>query len=147
MTRQPAIQLGIISLMTVDAKAHFEIHRHQAVRLLDISMACGAIDPRFDVRLMVELHVVGNVKNPHPRDRRFRIQAPSLFHDLGMLGNNVLVAEKAFAYLRNPRMVRPLHKRVTEATVDFFHPRMDSVAKINGLLRPQISLRIEVIEI
>ena len=58
-----------------------------------------------------------------------------------------MVAEKAFAYLRNPRMRGTLHKRVTEATVDFFHPRMDSVAEINRLLRPQNSLRIEVIEI
>ncbi len=58
-----------------------------------------------------------------------------------------MVAEKAFAYLRNPRMRGTLHKRVTEATVDFLHPRMDPVAEINRLFRPDGAQGIEIIEI
>ena len=73
MTRQPAIQLGIISLVTADAKPHLKIHRHQAVHLLYISMAFDAIDPRFDMALMVEFYMVGDVIDPHPGDRRFRL--------------------------------------------------------------------------
>jgi hypothetical protein len=64
-----------------------------------------------------------------------------------MLGNNVLMAEKAFTYLRNPRMMRPFHERVTKAAVDFFHPGMDPVAEIYGLFRPNGALRVEIIVI
>ena len=57
-----------------------------------------------------------------------------------MCGNNIVMTKETFFHGWNPGIWGPFHEGMTEATVDLFHPRMDPVAEINWLLRPNISL-------
>ena len=46
---------------------------------------------------------------------------------------DVVVAEEAFLYGRQPGILRTRNIRVAEAAVDLLHPRMDPVAESYGL--------------
>ena len=87
--------------MAVDTKAHFEILADKTVHFLHLAVAILTIKPGFEMGLMVEFHVVGDIKNPNPGHRRFCFQMPSFFHDLRMLRDDVLVAIEAKIHRRD----------------------------------------------
>jgi len=147
VARQPAVQLSVKALVASDTKLHFEFHRNQAVILLHIPVTFDTIDPHLKVWPVIEFHMVRNIIDPHPGYGGFRLQMPPLLYDLGMLGNDVLVAEKTFAHLRNPGVMRALPVRVTEPAVDFLYPGVNSMAEINGLPGPDLAFRIKIVEI
>ena len=96
-------------------------------------MACGAIDLISNVGLMLEFHVVRNIENPHPWHGCLRIEMPSFLHNLGVLGNDISVAEEALGHRRNPSILRAVDKRVTESATDFLVTGMDPMAEIDRL--------------
>jgi hypothetical protein len=147
MARQPAIELGVSLLMTIDTKSHLEIHLDQTIHLFYIPMALGTIDPLLDVPLMIELNVVGYIKDSNPGDRNLFFEMGPQLLDLWMLGNNVFVAEQAFPHCRNPCLSGSLHKGMTEPATDLLDSCVNPVAKIDRLFWTDGSMGINIKEI
>ena len=144
MTRQPAVQLGSHLFMTVDAKFHLEVHRHETVHFLDLAVAVGTVEPGPDVGAVVEFHVVGHIIDAHPGNGGFGFQMPPLLYELGMVGDDVLVAVEALAHRRDPGVVRPVHIGVAEAAANFLYPGVNPMAEINRLLWAGGPVRIKI---
>ncbi len=100
MTCKPAVKLSFVFPVAADAKPHLEFHTLQTIHGLHVPMASAAIKLSPDVPLMVKLNVIRQIKDPHPLHGLPGIQMFPLIHDLRMMGNNVLVAEKTFTHLR-----------------------------------------------
>ena len=147
MTRQPAVQLGIELLMTGDTKLHLKFHRHQSIHLLYFSVTVHTIDFSLDMGLVVEFYMIGYVIHPHPGDGGFGFQMPSLLHDLGMVGNNVLMTEETFTDLGDSSIMRAVNKGMAKSTVDLLHPGMNPVAEIDGLLGPYGLLGVKIVKV
>lgn len=142
MTRKPAIQLGVHLLMTSNAKSHLEVHFDQPIHPFHVSMADNAIDLFPDVRLMIELDVVSDIIDPHPRHRRLGLIMPTLLHDLRMQPNDIVVAIQTLLDGRDPSVLGIIHPGVTEAAIDLLDTRVDTVAEIYGLLGSYASLGV-----
>lgn len=147
MTRQPAVHLGAHLLVAIDAKAHFEILADQTVHFFHLAMTILAVKPRFEMRPVVEFHMVRNVKNPNPGHRRLRFQMPPLLHDLGVLGNDVLVAIETKVHGRDSGVMRPFDIGMTEAAVDLLDAGMHPMAEKNRLNRTDPLTGGKIIEI
>jgi hypothetical protein len=147
VTRQPAIQGCILLLMTVYTKGHLEVHLHQPVVALHLAVARSAVNPRPDVWLMVEFHMIGDIVNSHPGHRGLRVEMPSFLHDLRMLGNDVRVTEKTECHSRDSCILRSVHIRMAEPAVDLLHPRMNAMAEIDRLLRSKPLFRVDVVKV
>jgi hypothetical protein len=70
-----------------------------------------------------------------------------LLNDLGMLGNDVIMAEEALLHRRNSGIWGPFRKRMAESAVDLLYPGMHPMAEEDRLLNPDVPLRIHVIKI
>ena len=144
---QPAVQLGVHLSVAIEAKAHFEILPDKPVHLPHLPVAIFAIETGSQVRPMVEFHMVGHIENPDPRHRYFRFQMPPFLQNLGVLRNDVLVAEETDAYGRDSGVGRTFPKRMAEAAVDLLDPRVNPVAEENRLNRADPPVREIIIEI
>jgi len=92
---EPAVNLSIFLLVTVDAELHLKVHGPQPVHGLHLSMAVRAIElAPYDVRLVVELDMVRYVINLDPGHGHFVVIVFSFFHKLRMLRDDILVAKK-----------------------------------------------------
>ena len=148
MTRQPAIQLRVHLAVAVDAKPHLEIQRPQPVHGFYISVTLDTIQAGpFDMGDVIEKD---EIRDPVGTDPRYGFFLPVMFlllNDLGMVRNNVLMAEEALFQGRDPGMSRSFHKGMAEAAVNLLHPGMNAVAEINRLLRAKPSLGIIIEEV
>ncbi len=147
MTRQPAVQLSLLSLVAFDAETHLKFDRHQTIHLFHISVADRAVDSTGDMPLMVELNMVRHVGDPDPRDWPLGFVMRFHAEDLGMLRNNIPVTIKAFLHRRNPRVSGSVRIGMTEPAADLLYPCMDPVAEINGLFGAEPSTRINSVKI
>ncbi len=148
MARQPAVKLSFSLLMTIDAKAHFEIHALKPIELSDISVTSHTVDlPPVHMGQVLELDVVRNKEDSDPGNRVLRIQVLLFFHYLRVSRYDVFMTEKALLHLGQSRMLRPLDIGVTKATIYLLHSRVHPVAEIDGLLRTDFLIRIEIVEV
>ena len=67
MARQPAIDVGLFLPMAFHAKSHFKLLALDAVHGLDVPMALLTGNFFFDVPLVIEQHVFGQVIGLDPR--------------------------------------------------------------------------------
>lgn len=143
MTGQPAVELSLPFSVAFYAKTHLKIDGDEPVLSFNVAVALLAVDfvPAY-VRLMTEEDIIRREENPNPGDRFLHLKVLELLQNLRMLGNDVLMAEKTFLHRRESRILRALHKGMTETAVDFFHACMDAVAERNRLLRPDRPARI-----
>jgi hypothetical protein len=147
MTGHPAVQLGVELLMAGDTKLHLKFYRHQAVHLFYFSVAVRTIDLSIDMGPVVEFYVIRYIVDPHPGDGGFGFPMPFLLHDLGMEGDDVLMAEETFADFGDPGIMRAVHKGMAEATVNLLHPGVNPMAEINRLLRPDGLIGVKIIKV
>ena len=148
MTRQPAVQLGVPLPVAANAKSHFKIYRTQSIHILHFTMTLRTVQPGpFDMRNVIEINEVRHPIDPQPGDGFLLIIVLLFLENLGMVRNDVLMAEKAFLHGRQSRMGGAFHVRVAESTVDLLHPGMNPMAEINRLLRADPLARENVIQI
>lgn len=97
--------------MTGDAKTHLEFHARKPVHALHVPVAPGTIEfcPGH-VGTMMKKNKIGGPEDTLPRHGPARIEIIFFFLDLGMLGNDVLVTEETFLYLREPRILGPFYE-------------------------------------
>ena len=134
MACEPAVELRLSLPVAIDAETHFKIHRDQTIEFLNVSMALDTIHLASNMQLVIEFNMIRNIKDSNPRYRCLRVEVPPLLHDLGVLRNNRAVAEKALLNRRNARILRSVHKGMTESTPDLLDACMDPMAEIDRLL-------------
>ena len=133
--------------MAINAETHFKLHRDQTIKFLHVSVALDTIHLASNMRLMIEFDMIRNIIDSNPGHRCLRVEVPLLLDDLGMLGDNRAVAEKALLDRRNTGILRSVDKGVAESTTDFLDPSMDPMAEIDGLLRSNRLRRIDIVKI
>jgi hypothetical protein len=133
MARQPAIQVRALFPVTIDAFAHAPVLGRQAMLVLHLAVALLTLYAKANVTLVVEEHVLGDAVDLDPGRRCLGIVVTVLDLYPGMIGNDVIVAVKAFFHCRQPRVVGVVNIRVAEPTLNVFHPRMHVVAEWNRL--------------
>jgi hypothetical protein len=142
MAGQPAVDLGLLLFMTLDAKSHLKIHRAETIHGFHVSVTLDTVDfSENDVRLMPEFYVIGHKIDLDPRNGGLAFVMFSFLHDLRVHGDHVLVTEETFFQRRDPGVIGPVHERMAESAVDLFDARMDPVAEIDGLLRADAPIR------
>jgi len=147
MTRQPAVQGCVLLLVAVYAECHLKVNLNQTVVSFHVAVAHRTIDIGPNMGLVIELHVVGNVVDPHPGHRRLCVKMPSFLHDLRVLGNDVRVTEKTERHGRNARILRSIDIRMAEATTDLLVPCVDSMTEVDWLNRADRPVRVDVVKV
>jgi len=126
--------LGLPLPVASHAEAHLEIQGNKTVLAFDIAVTLRTIDLMpANVWPMMEENIVRRKEDPDPGDRFFRKKMFVLLHNLRMLRNDVQVAEKTFLDWWEPRVLRTVHKRMTETAIDGFDRRMNPVTEIDRL--------------
>jgi hypothetical protein len=148
MTRQPTIQLGIHLPMTADAKAHLKFYGMQAIHVLHLPMALRAVQTGpFNVGKVIEVNEIRHPENSDPGHRFFLPVMLLFLEDLGMMRNDVFMAEKTFFHGRKAGIQGSFDEGMAEPAVDLLHPGMDPMAEIDRLLRAETLSGETVIEI
>jgi hypothetical protein len=129
VTRQPTIQVGALRLMTDDTKPHFKPFAFQAIHGFDRTMTFLTGDVLFNMALVVEKHVLRQIKYLLPGRGGFRIEIHVLFLNFRMIGDHILMAIQAFFDRGDSRMNRPAHVRMTKLALNIFNPRMNPMAE------------------
>ena len=137
MTGNPAVQGCFFLPVAIYAKAHLEALALEPVHGADITVAGLAGDLLFNMPLVIEHHVLRQKENFPPRCGRSRLVVANLLLDLGMAGDDMVMAEQALFHRRQPRVKRARHIRVTERTVDGLVPRVQAMAERDRLLGSQ----------
>ena len=96
VTCQPAVEVGFLFPMAVNAESHLEAVILEPMHGLHRSMAFLTSNLLPDVALMIEQDMLRKVVHSLPRSGRLGVEIPVLFLDPGMVGNDVLVAVKTF---------------------------------------------------
>ena len=105
MTGQPAINVGILLIMTFQAHPHAPIFVRQSLQVLNQSVAFPAGNFAVDVALMVEQHVFRYVVYLDPGRRGLGVEILVLLLDPGMFFDDVVVAVQTLFHRRNARKI------------------------------------------
>ena len=105
MTGQPAINVGILLLMTFQAHTHLPILGRQPVKVFYLSVAFPAGNFAVDMPLMIEQHVFGHVVHLDPGRGGLGVEILVLLLDPGVFFNNIIVAVQTFFHRRNARKI------------------------------------------
>lgn len=145
---QPAVDLSIFLLVAGNAKTHLKVHGSQPVHGLHLAVAVAAfqLTPE-DVRLVVELHIIGHVIDLNPGHWGIGIIVLSFFNNLRVLGNDIFVAEETLLHRRQPRVSGAIDKGMAKPAVDLLDSCMHPMAEKDRLPRADSSTRIKVIEV
>ena len=100
MACQPTIHVGILLLMTRDAKTHLKIHALDPVHGFHCPMALGASNLLLYMPLVVENHMFSQIIGLSPRRGGSRIEIHVLFFDLWVIRNDVFMAIEALFHRR-----------------------------------------------
>ncbi len=148
MAGQPAVELSLPFSVASYAKAHLKIDGDEPVLSFNVAVTLFAVDlVPTHMGLMTKKDIIRHEKDPDPGDGFLRLKVIQFLQNLRMLRDDVLMAEKTFLHRGKPRVLRTLHKGMTETAVDFFHTGMDAVAERNGLSRPDRSTWVSEHEI
>jgi hypothetical protein len=148
MTRQPAVYLRVHLAMTFEAESHFKIYGLQAIHGFYISMALGTIQPGpFNMGEVVEIDKIRHPEYSDPGNGVLLVVVFPFLENLGMVRNDILMAEETFLHRRKTGIGRTLHEGVAEPAIDLFGAGVDAMAEIDRLLRADSFAGIKVIEI
>lgn len=148
MTGQPAVQLRAQFPVTTDTESHLKFDRPETVHAFYVPVTFGAVESRpFDVGNVVEKDKIGNPIDAHPGNGFLRFVTFLFPDDLGMPGDDIVMAEETFFHRRNSGVRRPFHKGMAKPAVDLLDSGMDPVTEINRLLRAQVAIGINIIKI
>ena len=105
VTRQPAINVGILLIMTFQAHPHPPILGRQPLKVFYQSVAFPAVYFGVDVALMIEKHVFRYVVYLDPGCRGSSIEIFVLFLDLRVFFDYVIVTVQALFHRRYAREI------------------------------------------
>ena len=133
MTCQPAVEVGFLFPMAVNAESHFKTVILEPMHGLHRAVAFLAGNLLPYVALMIEQYMLRKVVHPLPGSGRLGVEIPVLFLDPGMVGNDVLVTVKTLFHRRQSRVIGIFDIGMTEFTLDLLYPHMNLMAKGNRL--------------
>ena len=105
MTRQPAIDIGILFIVTFQAHPHAPFFVRQSLNVLNLPVAFLAGDFPVDVPLMVEQDVLGHIVNLFPRRGGLGIEVFVLLLNPGVFFDDVIMAVQTLFHRRNARKI------------------------------------------
>ena len=105
MACQPAVNVGIFLVVTLQAHAHAPLLVRQPLLVFNLTVAFPAGDLDVNMTLVVKQHVFGHIVYFHPGRWRLGVEILMLFLDLRMFFNNIVVAVQTFFHRRNSRKV------------------------------------------
>lgn len=148
VTRQPAIQIRLLFLMAFDTESHLEICSSNSIHLLDSAVTLLTGHFLFNMALVIEHDMLGQIVCLDPRSGRIGIKIPMFLQNLWVFGNDVIVAIQTFFHRWNSRMDGSADIRVAKLALNFFYAGMQAVAERYGLLRANVSARwyVKIIE-
>ena len=137
MARQPTIQIGLFSSMTLNAFPHAPVLIQQPLQVLDLAVAFPAGNLGVDMALMIEQHMLGYVIQLDPGGRGFRVEVIVLLLDLRVIFNDVIMAVQALFHRRDAREFGVGDVRVAELALDLFDADVHVMAEGNRLFRAE----------
>jgi hypothetical protein len=141
MACQPAIEVGIFLLMTLDALTHIPDFLGQALKVLHLAVTFGAGNFTVNMALVIEEHVLGHIVEFYPRCWRIGVKILVFLFYPGMFGNNIFMAVQAFFHGRYSGVIGIGHVGVAVLTLDLFDSTVNIVAEGNRLLRSNGAIR------
>ena len=105
MTRQPAIHIGILLLMTFQAHPHAPVFVRQPVKVLNLPVAFPAGNFTVNMTLMIEQDMLGHIVDFYPGGRGIGVEILVLFLNPGMFFDDIVMAVQALFHRRNARKV------------------------------------------
>ena len=138
MTCQPAVKVGLLFPMAINTESHFKAVILESVHGLHRAVALFAGDFFSYVALMIEQYVLREVVHPLPWCWRLGVEVPVLLLDLGMIGNDVLVAMQTLLHRWQSRIIGIAHIRVTVKALDLLYSHMNLMAERNRLFRANV---------
>ena len=141
MTGQPAINVGILLIMTFQAHPHAPIFVRQSLQVLNQSVAFPAGNFAVDVALMVEQHVFRYVVYLDPGRRGLGVEILVLLLDPGMFFDDVVMAVQTLSHRRNSREIGIGNVRVAILALDLLDTTVHIVAEGNRLFRTETARR------
>jgi hypothetical protein len=138
MTRQPAVKVGLLFSMAINAKSHLKAVFFEPVHGLHRTVAFLTGDLLLYVPLMVEQYVLRDVEHFLPWSRRFVVEVPVLLLDPRMLGDYVLVTMQTLFHRRDPGKIGIGRIGMTVEALDLLYPCMNLVAERNRLFRAYV---------
>ena len=141
MACQPAVEVGILLLVTLDALTHTPIFLRQPLKVLHLTVTFLTGDLAVNMALVIKQDMFGHIIDFYPGCWRIGVKVFVFFFYPGMVGNNILMAMEAFFHRRYARMIRIGHVRVAVLALDLFNPAVDIMAERDRLLRSNTGLR------
>ena len=141
MTRQPAIDVGILFIVTFQAHSHAPFLVRQPLNIFNQPVALPAGNFTVDVSLMIEQDMLGHIIHLNPGRGGLGVEILVLFLDPGMFFYNIVVAVQTLFHRRDTRKVRVSDVRVTVLALNLFDATVNIVAEGNRLLRAEIASR------
>ena len=105
MTRQPAIDIGILFIVTFQAHPHAPFFVRQSLNVLNLPVAFLAGNFAVDVPLMVKQDVLGHIVYFHPGGGGLGVEVFVLLLDPGMFFDDVIMAVQTLLHRRNARKI------------------------------------------
>ena len=105
MTRQPAINVGILFLMTFDTHPHSPLFVGQPLNVLNLTVAFLAGNFAVDVPLVIEQDVLGHIIYFHPGGRGLGVKVFVLLLDLRVFLYYIIMAVQTLFHWRDTREI------------------------------------------
>ncbi len=141
MACQPAVEICIFLLMTLDTLTHAPYFLRQPLKVLHLTVTFSTGNFAIDVALVIEQHMFGHIIYFYPGRGCIGVKVFVFFFYPGMIGNNIFVAVQAFFDRRYSGIIGIRHVGVAVLALDLFHPAVNIVAERDGLLRSNGALR------
>ena len=141
MTRQPAINVDFLFIVTFHADSHFPILVGQPLQIFDLPVTFPAGDFVVDVTLVVEQNVFRYVVYLHPGRGGLGVEILVLLLDPGMFFDDIVMAVQTLSHRRNAREIGIGNVGVAILALNLFNPAVDVVTERNRLLGSQSGVR------
>ena len=141
MTRQPAINVGILLFMTFQAHPHLPFLGRKPLKVFYRAVAFPAGNFAVDMPLMIEQHVFGHIIDFYPGRWCIGVKVFVFLLDPGMVGNNIFMAVQAFSHGRYSGMIGIGDEGVAVLALDLFNTAVDIMAEWDRLFRSDTGLR------
>jgi len=115
--------------MTCNTKSHLKLFLFDPVHGFNRTVALPTGDFLFDMSLMIEQHVLGQIINFNPRYRGFVVKIPVYCYNLGVFGYNEIMAVETFSHRWYSRTNRPADIWMTKPALNFLNPGMEPMAE------------------
>ena len=141
MTRQPAIDVGILFFVAFHTHSHPPVLGRQPLKVLYQSVAFPAGDFFVDMALVVEQDMFRYVVYLHPGSGGLGVEVFVLLLDLRVFFDNIIMAVQTLFHRRYARKIRVGDVRVTVLALDLFDATVHIVAEGDRLFRAETAHR------